>query len=56
MSALGWVFCEIAFRGWNAMPESAFYGAGTVRWWARPLDGLLEASYRLGCFFYGRAA
>lgn len=51
---LGWLFSEIAFRGWDAMPEWAFKDQ-EPRWWALPFDKLMDASYRVGCFFYGRA-
>lgn len=56
--SLGWIFCEISFRGWDALPDSAYHDDALDRpkWWAWPLDGVLSASYRLGCWFYGRAA
>lgn len=55
---LGWLFCELAFRGWDALPESA-YGPlpdAAPHWWAWPADRLLSASYRVGNWFYGRTA
>ena len=56
MSArFAWVFCAIAFRGWDAMPDRSYTERG-ARWWARPADAVLSASYRLGCWLYGRAA
>lgn len=55
MDRLGWLFCEIAFRGWDAMPER-FFANDEPRWFARPCDALLSLINRLGCWCYGRAA
>jgi hypothetical protein len=54
----GFLFCELAFRGWDALPENAYHDAGDMRprWWAWPADLVLSASYRLGNWFYGRTA
>jgi hypothetical protein len=53
---LGWVFCEIAFRGWDGLPDSAYHddALGRPRWWSWPAHAVLSASYSLGCWFYGR--
>jgi hypothetical protein len=55
---LAWFFSEIAFRGWDYLPESAYHddALGRPRWWAWPADLILSASYRLGCWLYGRTA
>lgn len=55
---LGFLFCEIAFRLWDALPDSACGPSPECRfvWWARPINGLASAFYGLGCSFYGRAA
>lgn len=55
---LGFLFCEIAFRGFDLLGACAYRDAGQFRpkWWAWPADALLGASYRLGLWFYGRAA
>lgn len=50
-NSLGWVFCELAFRTWDRLPVNA-----NRRWWFGLVNASIAASYRLGCFFYGRAA
>lgn len=56
--ALGWLFCEIAFRGFDALGNAAYHDDDDVtpRWWAVVPDAVLSASYRAGCWFYGRAS
>ncbi len=58
MNALGWFFCEISFRGFEALGNGAYRDGDPTRpkWWAWPLDRLLSAAHRAGTFFYRRAA
>lgn len=49
--SLGWFFCELAFRTWASLPDTA-----DRRWWFGLVNAPISAIYRLGCFFYGRVA
>lgn len=50
-ASLGWIFCEIAFRLWDWLPDDA-----DARWWFGVVNAPISAFYRLGCWFYGKVA
>lgn len=58
MSRLGWFFCEASFRGFELMGNGIYRNGDPARpkWWAWPLDRMFSGFYRLGCWFYRRAA